>query len=256
MVKKPGKHIPIKCVSKVLIATGFGGLSREYPDYYAKFGQKNVEVIRLDRSCTDVDSHLKKMRETFPKEKPFIICGHSLGGMLTIELLSREKIPNLKGVVLIGSSRKVKEKSGLKFMMKFPWFFLWFFLILLIIAFPITVIAWRKKTYDTYYELFKFLRRDGAKKIHKQYNMTLKKLGTAMKVLQPEIPFLYVGLEKDTLVDDNDLEFTKSMFKNVRVQIIEAKSLHLIEKYDPITVEKIANEAEFLGLIKPKIKDE
>ncbi|MGC9779832.1 MAG: hypothetical protein HZR80_11365 [Candidatus Heimdallarchaeota archaeon] len=101
--------------------------------------------------------------------------------------------------------------------------------------------------------MFKFLKRDGAKKIHKQYNLTLKKLGTAECVLQPEIPLLCVGLPKDTLVEEKDLEDTKAMFHNARDNLIYGtNSIHLIEKYDPITVDNIAEEAEFIGLLKPK----
>ncbi|HUU78021.1 MAG TPA: alpha/beta hydrolase [candidate division Zixibacteria bacterium] len=252
-VKKPGKeHIPLKCESKVLISTGFGGLGREYPDYEAKFGNENVTVIRWDKTCTDIDSHIAKMKETFPQNDPFVLCGHSLGGSLAIELLSREKITNLQGLVLIGSSRKIKKEQCLEFIMWFPWFCLWPFAILIALAFPITVLIWREKTFDTYYELFKFLGRDGARKIHKQYNLTLKKLGSAESIVDNELPVLYVGLIKDSLVDDKDLEFTLNMFKNNRKQIINSNSIHLIEKYDPITVEKIAIEAEFIGLVNPR----
>ena len=253
--KKPGKeHIPINCDSKIFISTGFGGIGREYPDYEAKFGKENVTVIRWDKSCTDIDSHLAKIKETIPKDEPFVLCGHSLGGSLAIELLSREKVPFLQSLVLIGSSRRIKKEQGLEFIMKFPWFFLWPFAVLMALAFPITIFIWREKTFDTYYELFKFLGRDGARKIHKQYNLTLKKLGSAESIADPTLPVLYVGLPKDSLIDDEDLEYTLNMFKKSKKSIINANSIHLIEKYDPITVEKIAEEAGFIGLINPTRK--
>ena len=253
--KKPGKeHIPIRCESKVFISTGFGGIGREYPDYEAKFGKENVTVIRWDKTCTDIDSHLAKIKETIPNNEPFVLCGHSLGGSLAIELLSRERIPFLQSLVLIGSSRRIKKEQGLEFIMKFPWFFLWPFAVLMALAFPITIFIWREKTFDTYYELFKFLKRDGAKKIHKQYNLTLKKLGAAKSIIDPTLPVLYVGLPKDSLIDEEDLEFTLKMFNKSKKSLINANSIHLIEKYDPITVEKIAEEAEYTGLVNPKRK--
>lgn len=240
----------LNCDSKFVLATGLGGKTREYPDYEEKFGKENLTIIKWDDSCTDIDSHLQKMKNNFPKKEPFVLCGHSLGGALTIELLNREIIPNLQGVILIGSSRKIKQDAGLGIIMRFPWFFLWIFAFLFVLVLPITIFIYGKKTFDTYKELFNFLKRDGAKNIHRQYNLTLKKLGTAEKVKQPELPFLYVGLTKDVLVDEDDLDITMSMFKKSRKQIIEANSIHLTEKFDSIIVEKIAEEAEFLGLIK------
>ena len=78
----------------------------------------------------------------------------------------------------------------------------------------------------------------------------MKKLGTADKVLQPDIPMLYVGLTKDVLVDEEDLDITMALFNNSRKQLIEVNQIHLTEKFDSIIVEKIAEEAVFLGLTK------
>lgn len=133
------EHVLLKCDSRVIIATGFGGSGREYPDYLKRFGEDNVEVIRWDETCTDSDSHLVKLKANLPKKEPFVLCGHSLGGGLIIELMNREKVPGLQEVVLIGSSKRIKEDAGLKFMMSFPWFFLWIFAFLLVLAFPITM---------------------------------------------------------------------------------------------------------------------
>lgn len=252
MKKTESKHNNNSKYRKILIATGLGGVGRKYPDYYAKFGEENVDVVRWDNSCTDIDSHLVKLKKAIPKDEPFVFCGHSLGGCLVLELLSREKVPSLKGLALIGSSRQIRREKGGAFMMWFPWFFLWIFAFLLVLAFPITIFIWRKKTFDTYQELFKFLGRDGAKKIHKQYNLTIKKLGSVESVVNPNIPVVYVGLPQDVLIDNEDLEFTLAMFTNSRKQLIHLNTLHLIEKFDPITVEKIALEAEFLGLLKQK----
>lgn len=226
-----------------------GGAGRFYPDYYAKFGKENVKVLCWDETCTDLESHLKLIRENIPRDQSFVAVGHSMGGSLLLELLARERIPNLKGLVLVGASRRMRSEQGINMIMKFPWFFLWIFTIFITLAFPITILFWRSKTYDTYRELWRFLTKDGARKIHKQYNLTLKKLGTIKRVVNPEVPLVVVRLEEDTLIDEDDLEFTKAMFHNVHEQIIQTGSLHLTEKFDPITVEKIALEAEFLGLI-------
>jgi hypothetical protein len=61
---------------------------------------------------------------------------------------------------------------------------------------------------------------------------------------------LYVGLTKDVLVDEDDLDITMALFNESRKQLIEVNQIHLTEKFDSIIVEKIAEEALFLGLIK------
>ena len=172
-----------------------------------------------------------------------------MGGSIWLELISRENIPNMKGLVLIGSARTLKSDNGVRFLMAGTWLRLWVLVITLTLIMPIMLFIWRKKTFETYREMWRFLTKDGAKKIHRQYNLCLKKLGGVMKVNNPDMPLLVVRLRKDTLVDEDDLNYTKSMFQNVREQIIETDSLHLTEKFDHITVEKIALEAEFIGLI-------
>ncbi|MCF2142212.1 MAG: alpha/beta hydrolase [Candidatus Heimdallarchaeota archaeon] len=235
--------------SKVVLATGLGGAGRSYPDYEAKFGKENCIIVIWDKSCTDLDAHINYLKSKLPKE-PFVGIGHSLGGSIWLEICSRENIPNMKGLVLVGSARKVRSDRGMEFLMGGHWFRLWWIAILITLAFPIMLFVWGRKTFDTYREMWGFLIKDGAQKIHAQYNKTLKKLGTVTSVKNPDLPLVIVRLRKDTLVDPDDLEFTKSMFNNVHEQIIESEALHLTEKLDPVTVEKIAAEAEFLGLVK------
>ncbi len=252
MPKKAHFHEKLDVSAKIVVATGLGGAGREYPDYYEKFGQENVIIVCWDDSVSDLDSHIEKLKENIPKKDPFVAVGHSMGGSIWLELLSRENIPNQRGQVLVGCSRRVRGDQGVEFIMKRPWWFIWIMVFGLTSIFPIMLLVWRKKTFDTYRELWRFVTKDGARKIHNQYNLTLKKLGTIESVMNPDLPLVIVRLTKDTLIDEEDLEFTKSMFNNHHEQIIESDSLHLTEKFDHITVEKIALEAEFLGLISQK----
>ena len=249
MPREAKEHVRLDTNVKVIVATGLGGAGREYPDYQAKFGKENVAIVCWDDACSDLDSHLEKLKANIPEEEPFVGVGHSMGGCIWLELLHRETMPNQKGLVLVGASRKVRGNQGVEFIMKRPWWFIWIMFFGLTIVFPMMLFIWRKKTFDTYKELWRFLTKDGARKIHNQYNLTLKKLGFIEQVKNPDLPLVIVRLQKDTLVDEKDLEFTKQMFNNVHEQIIASDSLHLTEKFDHFTVEKIALEANFLGMI-------
>lgn len=252
MLMEPHERLDID--SQIIVATGLGGAGRFYPDYEVKYGKENCTIVCWDKSCTNLDTHITKLKANIPKEKSFVEVGHSMGGSIWLELISRENIHNMRGLVLVGAARTLRTNQGLKFMMKHHWTRIWFIVIFLTLLAPIMWMIWRSKTYDTFREMWRFTTKDGAKKIHTQYNQTLKKLGGVSKVKNPELPLLLVRLEKDTLVDEEDLKFTKAMFKNVREEIIETDSLHLTEKFDYITVERIANQAKFIGLISKKAK--
>jgi len=253
MPKVAHKHEPLEGIEcKVVVATGLGGAGRFYPDYEAKFGKENCIIVTWDKTCTDLEAHINYLKSKLPKDEPFVGVGHSMGGSIWLEVCSREKIPNMRGLVLVGSARMLRSDQGVQFMMKRHWFRLWWIVLLITFAFPIMLFIWRKKTFDTYHEMWRFITKDGARKIHTQYNKTLKKLGGVSSVKDPDMPLLVVRLREDTLVDPKDLEFTKSMFRNVHEQIIETDALHLTEKFDYITVEKIALEADFLGLVNAK----
>ncbi len=254
MPKIPHEHERLGINAKIVVATGLGGAGRFYPDYEVKFGKENCIIVTWDKRCTDLDAHINYLKEKIPKKEPFVAVGHSMGGSIWLELVSRESIPNMKGLVLVGAARTLRSDQGIKFLMRHHWMRIWGMVIMMTLLAPIMVFIWRKKTYDTYREMWRFVTKDGAKKIHTQYNQTLKRLGGITKVVNQDLPLLCVRLKTDTLVDEEDLEFTKAMFNNVREQIIETNSLHLTEKFDHITVEKIANEAEFIGLISKEKK--
>jgi len=250
MPKKAAEHVRIDVDAKILVATGLGGAGREYPDYYAKFGKENVDILCWEGDISDLDSHIETLRKRIPKDDPFIGVGHSMGGSIWLELLARENPPNMRGLVLVGCARKLRVSGGMEFMMGGHWIRILLIAIFLTLIAPIMVFVWRKKTYDTYRELWRFITKDGAPKIHRQYNLTLARLGGVEKLVNPDLPLVFVRLNEDTLVDYEDLEITKALFNNVHEQIIETNSLHLTEKFDPITVERIALESKFLGLTK------
>jgi len=250
MPKEAAEHERIAVDAKLLVATGLGGVGREYPDYLAKFGKENVDILIWEEDISDLDSHIEALRERIPKEEPFIGVGHSMGGSVWLELLARECPPNMRGLVLVGCARKLRVSAGIKFMMGGHWIRIWMIVIFMTLMAPIMIFIWRSKTFDTYHELWRFPTRDGAPKIHRQYNLTLKKLGGVTKLVNPDMPVVFIRLEEDELVDSKDLEETKALFNHVHEQIIETNSLHLTEKFDPITVERLALESKFLGLTK------
>jgi alpha-beta hydrolase superfamily lysophospholipase len=252
MPKKAQEHEFLEVDRKIVVAVGLGGGGRLFPDYEVKFGKENCIIVTWDKTCTDLDAHINFLKAYIPKDEPFVAVGHSMGGSIWLEIISREIIPNMVGLVMVGCARTLKQDQGVKFLMKRHWLRIWFFVLLLTFAAPIMVFIWRKKTIDSYREMWRFVVKDGAKKIHTQVNQTLNKLGSVTSVKNPDLPVLFVRLRTDTLVSEQDLEFTMNMFTNIREQIIETDALHLNQRFDPITVEKIANEAEFIGLIVKK----
>ncbi|NHJ47805.1 MAG: hypothetical protein FK733_08455 [Asgard group archaeon] len=252
MPKVAHEHEFLKVDSKIVVAVGLGGEGRLFPDYEVKYGKENCIFVTWDKTCTDLDAHINFLKAHIPKDEPFVAVGHSMGGSIWLEVISRDNIPNMKGLVLVGCARTLKQDQGVKFIMKRHWLRVWFFVLLLTFAAPIMVLIWREKTLDSYREMWRFVTKDGAKKIHTQVNQTLNKLGGVTSIMNPDLPILFVRLQSDTLVCNDDLEITKNMFNNVHEQIIESEALHLTQKFDHITVEKIANEAEFIGLIKKK----
>lgn len=117
MPKVAHEHEPLAIDVKIVVATGLGGAERFYPDYEVKFGKDNCIIVTCDKSCTDLDAHINFLKERIPKE-PFVACGHSMGGSIWLELISREFISNMKGLVLVGSARTLKQDQGVKFLMK------------------------------------------------------------------------------------------------------------------------------------------
>ena len=154
MPKEPHEHERLEIDSQIIVATGLGGAGRFYPDYEVKYGKENCTIVCWDKSCTNLDTHIAKLKANIPKGKPFVGVGHSMGGSIWLELISKENIPNMHGLVLVGAARTLRTSQGLKFMMKRHWTRIWFIVIFLTLIAPIMWMIWRSKTYDSYREMW------------------------------------------------------------------------------------------------------
>jgi len=62
--------------------------------------RSGISIHRLP-SCQDIDEFLGFLRETYPKDTPFFIMGHSLGGLsLNADICVERSILDVKGIVV------------------------------------------------------------------------------------------------------------------------------------------------------------
>ncbi|MHA1212757.1 MAG: hypothetical protein ACTSSH_09875, partial [Candidatus Heimdallarchaeota archaeon] len=58
MPKESHEHELLEVDSHIVLAVGLGGAGRQFPDYYAKFGEENVTCVLWDKTCTDLEAHI------------------------------------------------------------------------------------------------------------------------------------------------------------------------------------------------------
>jgi acylglycerol lipase len=73
---------------------------------------ESVLIKNIDEYCEDVENVYK----TIPKDKPFFILGHSMGGLITLKFLLFSKPTDIRGVVLTGPA--IKEGDDINFVTK------------------------------------------------------------------------------------------------------------------------------------------
>ena len=84
---------------------------------HGKSGGPRGHFPSLDAVMQDIDEFLGLLRARYPKDTPFFIYGHSLGGLLTLTF-ALKKQPDVKGVVVTGPGlRSALQDQKAKLMM-------------------------------------------------------------------------------------------------------------------------------------------
>ncbi len=237
----------------ITVAAGFSNYHREYPAYVEKFGKENVEWASYAKRYT-IEDHLEEIKSHIPSDREYIITGHSMGGSLIIELLTREKLDDrCKGVILVGASRKLYPHPILNFIFRFPVPFIYAFAIFLILIYPIFIIAYKfnmHKATQASFESIIRLVENGAGEMKKEFNNCQRIVGLNVTDILPEnkhIPALFIRLKKDMMVHEDDLKETISFFDNAKERIIETDAIHLTHAFDYIVADIINEEMPFFG---------
>ena len=239
----------------VVVAAGFGNYTREYPAYAKKFGKENVIWTSNYKRYT-VEDHLEELESKIPKDKPYILVGHSLGGSIIIELMSRKPLNNCQGVSLNGASRRVLSHWFLNFLFYLPVPIIYSFFVLMVILFPLNFVLTGFNLHKAKQASFEGIIRiteNGTREIKKEYNYCLRKIGREVTKIHKDnlsIPTLFIHLEKEMMVDEEDLEFTKSLYKNKKVKIIKSDTMHLTHDFDYVVADLIGEELDFFGYEK------
>ena len=239
----------------VVVAAGFGNYTREYPAYVKKFGKENVVWTSNYKRYT-VEDHLEELESKIPKDKPYILVGHSLGGSIIIELMSRKALKNCQGVSLNGASRKILSHWFLNFLFYLPVPIIFSFFVLMVILFPLNFVLTGFNLHKAKQASFEGITRlieNGTREIKKEYNFCLRKIGREVSSIHKDsinIPTLFIHLEKEMMVDEEDLEMTKSLYKNKRVKIIKSDTMHLTHDFDYVVADLIGEELDFFGYEK------
>ena len=84
---------------------------------HGKSGGPRGHFPSLDAVMQDIDEFLALLRARYPKDTPFFIYGHSLGGLLTLTF-ALKKQPDVKGIVVTGPGlRSALQEQKAKLMM-------------------------------------------------------------------------------------------------------------------------------------------
>ena len=236
----------------VVVAAGFSNYTREYPAYSKKFGKDNV-IWTTNAKRYTIEDHLDELESKLPTDKPFLLVGHSMGGSIIIELLSRKPVKNCKGVTLIGAARTCPSHWFLNFLFYLPVPIIYSFFILLVILFPLNFILTGFNLHKAKQASFEGITRlveNGAREIKKEYNYCLRKIGRTVENIHEEnrdIPTLFIHLEKEMMVDEEDLSKTKLMFSNKREHVIVTDTIHLTHDFDYTVADILGENLDFFG---------
>ena len=237
----------------MILAPGYSNYYRKYPAYEERYGKENFAyATNLNRFS--VEDHLEELETLIPENRPYMIAGYSMGGCNIIELLSRKVLVNCKGIILVGAARILTPHWFLNFLFKLPVPIIYFFAILIALFFPINLIVSGfnlKKAIPASFEGLYRLIENGARKMKKEYNQCVRVVGRNVSDILEEnkdIPLLIIRIQKDMMVDEEDLELVKSFFKRWDEEILPAHIIHLTHKYDPLYIEIIENKKDFFGI--------
>ncbi|MCK5141473.1 MAG: alpha/beta hydrolase, partial [Candidatus Heimdallarchaeota archaeon] len=190
------------------------------------------------------------------KDKPYILVGHSMGGSIIIELMSRKPLDNCQGVSLNGASRLTLSHWFLNFLFYLPVPIIYSFFALMVVLFPLNFVLTGFNLHKAKQASFEGITRlieNGAREIKKEYNFCLRKIGkdvTSIHKNNINIPTLFIHLKKEMMVDEEDLKFTKSLYNKKRVKIIKSDTMHLTHDFDYVVADLIGEELDFFGYEK------
>ena len=236
----------------VILAPGFSNYYREYPAYEERYGKENFAHTTNYKRFT-IEEHLDEIESVIPKNRDYILIGYSLGGCNLIELLSRKKLQNCKGVILVGAARILTPHPFLNFLFRLPVPLIYFFATILALFFPINFIISGfnlKKAIPASFEGLVRLIENGAGKMKKEYNYCVRKVGRNVEDIlesNKEIPLLVIRLQKDMMIDEEDLNVVKSFFKKSKEKFLPKNIIHLTHKFDSLYIKIIDEHRDFFG---------
>ncbi|MCG3217257.1 MAG: alpha/beta hydrolase [Candidatus Heimdallarchaeota archaeon] len=244
-----------KDIPFIVVAAGYSNYDREYPAHAEKFGENNV-VWTTTKGRFTVQEHIDELHELLPKDKEYLIIGHSMGIPTTIELMNKIPLENCKGAVFVAGSRTQKSHWFFEFLFRLPVPLIYVMGAMLTLMFPINLIVYKFNIHKAFQASFDGIWRlvvSGAGNMKKEYWECVKKIGRDVhNVLEEnrDIPILFLRLAKDKLVLDEDVKYTKTFFTNIKEKILPFDSIHLTHDYDYLVLDIIGEEIDFFGYKK------
>jgi pimeloyl-ACP methyl ester carboxylesterase len=237
----------------IVLVAGYSNYTKKYPAYEERFGSDNFAHTTNAKRYT-VDEHLDELKSLIPQNRPYMLVGYSMGASLIIELLNREKLENCKGVTLIGGSRYQPSHWFLTFTFMLPIPFIYFFATILLMTYPFVLLFsgfnFEKARLACYEGSMKSLRTNKAREMKKEYNQCIRKVGRNVHGILEEnedIPALFIRLKEDLMVDEEDLQFTKTFFNKTEEIVLAEDIIHLTHAMDAEFIDIIISQKKFFG---------
>ncbi len=237
----------------MILAHGFSNYKRTHPTFEERYGEDNfAQTTNYNRFS--IEDHLEELETIIPEKRPYMLTGYSMGGCNIIELLSRKVLQNCKGVILVGAARIITPHWFLNFLFKLPVPLMYFFASFIALLFPFNLLITGfnlKKAIPASFEGLERLVENGARKMKKEYNQCVRKVGRNVEDILEEnkdIPLLIIRLQKDMMVDEEDLATVKSFFNKWDEEILPEHIIHLTHKYDNHYIKLIDDRKDFFGI--------
>ncbi len=238
----------------IVMVAGYSNYTKKYPAYEERFGKENYAHTTNAKRYT-VDEHLDEIRSLIPKDRSYMLVGYSMGVSLIIELLNKEKLENCKGITLIGGSRYQPSHWFLTFTFSLPVPFIYFFASIILLTYPFVLLFsgfnFEKARLTCYEGSMKSLVVNNVREMKKEYNQCIRKVGRNITGILKEnstIPTLFIRLNEDLMVDEEDVEFTKTFFKKTKEIILPDDIIHLTHALDSEFIDIFMAQTEFFDL--------
>ena len=244
-----------KKIPFVVVAAGYSNYDREYPAHVEKFGENNV-VNTTTKGRFSVQEHIDELHDLLPQDKEYLLIGHSMGIPTIIELMNKIHLKNCRGAVFVAGSRIQETHWFFEFLFRLPVPLIYVTASLLTLLFPINLLVYKFNFHKAFQASFDGIWRlivSGAGNMKKEYWDCLKKIGQDVHGVLEEnkdIPILFLRLAKDKLVNDEDVKYTKTFFKNIKEIILPYDSIHLTHDYDFLVMDVIGEQLDYFGYDK------